>query len=381
MFFSLLPLLITKNVQIDDGKSGRSMRFDTRMRTSSGRWKPNAISDGTRIDHLPCWATIYCLGEGDSLPKKGHEYLMFYSSAASGEHRHHHSPAYLDLQVYFPPMVFDDLWRMASEERRIAFQGEIAREDLSERSHDPIHGGSTYEWSAGDTMKVVKSFSFQTVGPHEASDASPSKLAAEYQTKYGEHSQMARLCRDIIRQTEREAERRGAKMEHTCPDGWPAVIRDLDYFYSRRQNEKHLLWWHVEIIENFAEDRFNEDGAIDLMVSLLNSPWLRCDELELAVVDYMIFWETFRFSEQLKTTFSSRWLSKGAREARARLAVLAGMMHSAYFALRPSGAFSPFQVRAALLRAQDAGAAWNPAAFAMLDRAAMRNPPVWIVPR
>jgi hypothetical protein len=379
--FKLSPLLITRHVGIEDGRPHRSMRFDTRMITHSDRWKKNTISDGTLMEHLPCWAVIYCLGEGSHTPEKGHEYLMFYSPESSSEEPHYayHSPAFFNLQVYLPSLIFEDLWWMA-EKRRIAFHGEIARKDLTETSHDPIRGGTTYEWNADDTMKVVTSFSYRTLDPYEASDL-PSKLATEYEAKYERRSQMARLCLDLIGQIEREAERRGAKVEHTCPEGWPDVIRDLDYFYSPRQNPKHLLWLHVEAMENFSEDRFVENGAIDLMVSLLRSPWLRCDELELAVVDYMIFWEAFRFNEQVKGALDSKWLSRGARKARARLAELAGAMHSAYFTLRPSGVFSPFQIRAALLRAQDMGAAWNPAVFAMLDRAAMRNPPVWIVPQ
>jgi hypothetical protein len=381
--FMLWPLRITANVEIEDDRPHRSIRFDTRMNTRSERWKENTISDGTKIDHLPCWAVIYCLGEGSHTPTKGHEYLMFYSPESSSKEPHYayHSPAFFNLQVFLPPLAFDDLWRMAAQ-RRIAFHGEIAREELTEKSHDPIRGGSTYEWGADDKMKVVKSFSFRPMHPCDASDLHPSKLAEEYEAKYERHSQMARLCLDIIDQIEREAERRGAKMEYsTCPEGWPDVIRDLDYFYTSRPNPKHLLWSHVEAMEHFAEDRYSEDDAIDLMVSLLKSPWLRCDELELAFVDYMIFWEAFRFHGQVKAALGSRWFSKSARKARARLAELDGAMRSAYFTLRPSGVFSPFQIRAALLHAQDMGAAWNPSVFAMLDRAATRTPPVWIVPK
>ena len=193
---------------------------------------------------------------------------------------------------------------------------------------------------------------------------------------------MTRLCLDVIGQTEREAERRGAEMEYgTCPQGWPDVIGDLDFFYEHRRNPKHLLWLHVEDMKHFVGERFNEDGATDLMASLLRSPCLRCDELELALVDYIVCWEVFRFVEEIKAKFGSGWISKDARKARALLAELVGAMRSAYFTLRPSGVFSPFQIRAALLHAQDMGAAWNPAVFAVLDRAAMRNPPVWIVPK
>jgi hypothetical protein len=52
------------------------------------------------------------------------------------------------------------------------------------------------------------------------------------------------------------------------------------------------------------------------VVSLLKSPWLRCDELEVALVDYMIFWEVFGFSEQIKSWFASRRLSRANRKAR-----------------------------------------------------------------
>jgi hypothetical protein len=378
LFFRLSPLLITNNVRAENGKLCRTIRFATRFNTFSDRWKRNAISDGTTMDHLPCCATIYCLGGGDHTPDKGDEYLLFYSKGSEGEH--HISPAFFDLQVYFPLGVFDDLWRMVSERHRVTFHGQIAREDLTETSHDPIRGGSTYEWNAKDSMKVIRSFSFRIANQYGPSDPLPSKLAEEYETKYGRHSQMTHLCLDIIGQTEREAERLGVEMQHTCPEDWPDVISDLEQFYLDRRNPNHWLWSHVDDVENFTEDRFNEDSAIELMNSLLNSPWLRCDELELAVVDYMIFWEAFGFSKQTEAALGSRWPSKATRAAGARLVEVGWRMRCAYSTLRTSRVFSPFQIRAALLHAQDAGAAWKPVVFAMLDRAATRDPPIWIVP-
>ena len=107
------------------------------------------------------------------------------------------------------------------------------------------------------------------------------------------------------------------------------------------------------------------------MGSLLKSPWLRCDELELGVVDYMIFWETFGFFKQFEPALG-RAFSKAARAARARLA-LENALCLFHFA-RPSHVLSPFQIRAALLfYAQDAGAAWKPSVFTMLDRATTRS--------
>ena len=117
--FKLSPLLITNTVRIDDGKPSRTIRFDTRMNTHSEKRKQNTISDGTRMDHLPCGATIYCLGEGGHTPDKGYEYLMFYSSEFSSER--HYSPAHFHLQVHLQSTVFDELWRTVSEERSHGF--------------------------------------------------------------------------------------------------------------------------------------------------------------------------------------------------------------------------------------------------------------------
>jgi hypothetical protein len=64
--------------------------------------------------------------------------------------------------------------------------------------------------------------------------------------------------------------------------------------------------------------------------------------------------------------------------ARMRRAELLSAMRDAYALTRPTSTMSPIQIRAALLRAQDKGAIWDSSAFALLDRAAMRQPPVWI---
>ena len=54
-------------------------------------------------------------------------------------------------------------------------------------------------------------------------------------------------------------------------------------------------------------------------------------------------------------------------------------MGDAHALMAPSSILSPYQIRTALVSAQQAGAIWDGAAFVLLDRAAMRNPPVWIV--
>lgn len=53
-------------------------------------------------------------------------------------------------------------------------------------------------------------------------------------------------------------------------------------------------------------------------------------------------------------------------------------MRDAYATMRSSGLLSPNQIRASLLYAQEKGAVWNATSLALLDRAAMRDPPVWI---
>jgi len=112
----------------------------------------------------------------------------------------------------------------------------------------------------------------------------------------------------------------------------------------------------------------------------LECSWLRCDELELAVVDYLVFWEMYGFHEQMKVADKARWWpSKQIRMAQAQKFDLLARMSWAYSALRYSGTFSPNQIREALLHAQSAGAAWKPEVFAILDRAITRDPPVWIV--
>jgi hypothetical protein len=169
-------------------------------------------------------------------------------------------------------------------------------------------------------------------------------------------------------------------MEYTAPDGWPHVIQDLEYFYAHHRTPNHWLWSHVEDMKEVGGHVFHGDAATEVMVSLLNSPWIRCDELEVAMVDYMVFWEIHVLLEQIKGSFGSRWFPRRARKTRAALGDLGGKMLWAYNTLRPSQVFSPFQIRAALLHAQDAGAAWKPAVFAMLDCAAKRDQPLWFVP-
>jgi hypothetical protein len=64
---------------------------------------------------------------------------------------------------------------------------------------------------------------------------------------------------------------------------------------------------------------------------------------------------------------------RAAREDR----TLLGAMHNAYATLKGGAPLSPHQIRAALLATQEKGAVWPSAALALLDRAAMRDPPVW----
>jgi hypothetical protein len=163
--------------------------------------------------------------------------------------------------------------------------------------------------------------------------------------------------------------------------GVATVIRDLNYFYAHRKHPNHFLWEHVEDMDRFGDDQlYHEDTAVGLMASLVRSPWLRCDELEAIMVDYVVFWEAFGASKQLQSMGGEKWPSKQARMARALMIDAAVKMRWAYHTLCPSGGvLSPFQIRAALLHAQDAGAAWKSVVFAILDRAVMRDPPTWLV--
>jgi hypothetical protein len=350
------------------------------MDTYSESWRPNVLSDGTKIESLPCAVSIRCIDEDSFTLEKGHECLLFYSPEYSSNEAY--IPANLHLQIYFSSLAFNELWQTVSEDHPVIFHGEIAYADLTETSHDPIRGRTTFEWNINDRMKIVPSLSFRGANPSEVRKSMPTELTEEYTKEYKKYSQMRRLSLDIARQIEGEAERRGVEMKHANFDDSPDVMSHVQFFYQNRKNDKQELWVHQDDVDNFTEDRFDEEGATDLLICLLQCPWLRCDELELAVVDYLVFWETFGFREQLKAaTNSFRWPSKKARTAYSRLTEIAVRMKWAYFTMRPSGVFSPHQIREALLRAECAGTAWKPVVFAILDRAAKRDPPVWIVPK
>jgi hypothetical protein len=366
-------------IEIEKSKTTRSLNCNTRMNTYSQSWTPNVFSDGTRIEDLPCAMSIHCLDEGGFTLEKGNECLLFYSPEYSSERDF--VPANLHLQVYFPSLAFNELWEMVHDNRTVIFHGAIARADLTETSHDPNQGVSTYQWDVNDTMKIVSSFSFRVAKPFEVHDSTPTKLTEEYQKEYKEDSQMRRLRVDVARQIENEAERRGVEMTHASFENAPDVIFWLESFYRNGKNDKQELWWHKDV-DSVTESSFAYEGATDLLICLLECLWLRCDELEWAVVDYLIFWETSGFLDQIKAaSHFSRWSSKKVRAAHSRLVDVAVRMKQAYFSMRPSGALSPHQIRDALLYAQCAGAAWHPTVFAILDRAVRRDPPVWMVPK
>ena len=54
-------------------------------------------------------------------------------------------------------------------------------------------------------------------------------------------------------------------------------------------------------------------------------------------------------------------------------------MEGVYAMMKLGGPLSPYQIRAALLVAQEKGAVWPSGTFALLDRAAMRDVPVWVI--
>jgi hypothetical protein len=68
---------------------------------------------------------------------------------------------------------------------------------------------------------------------------------------------------------------------------------------------------------------------------------------------------------------------RAVRENNRKITTLLLAMQSAYATLKPEAPLSPYQIRAALLATQERGAVWPSAALALLDRAAMRDPPVW----
>ena len=70
---------------------------------------------------------------------------------------------------------------------------------------------------------------------------------------------------------------------------------------------------------------------------------------------------------------------RAVKEARREQGKLLMTMYYAYATMEPGGPLSPYQIRAALLVAQEKGAVWPSGTFALLDRAAMRDPPVWVI--
>ena len=70
---------------------------------------------------------------------------------------------------------------------------------------------------------------------------------------------------------------------------------------------------------------------------------------------------------------------RAAAEAKREQGKLLVAMRDAYIAMKPGGPLSPYQIRAALLVAQEKGAVWPSGTFALLDRAAMRDDPVWVI--
>jgi hypothetical protein len=68
---------------------------------------------------------------------------------------------------------------------------------------------------------------------------------------------------------------------------------------------------------------------------------------------------------------------RAARESQRAQSELLVSMHAAYNTMKPGEPLSPYQIRAALLVAQEKEAVWPSGTFALLDRAAMRDPPVW----
>jgi hypothetical protein len=379
MYFRLSPLLIRKNIRIEASKTTRTLNCSTRMNTYSENWKPNILSDGAKIESLGCAISVHCMGEGDFTPEKGHESLLFYSPEYSG--KYDFVPANFHLQVYLSSSVFNELWQMVHNDRSVIFDGEIARSDLTVTSHNPIRGGSTYEWDVNETMKIVSPLSFRMAKPSEVHDSMPTKLTEKYREEYKDYSQMLRLLLDVFRQTENEAQRRGVEMKRTGFEGAPDVISYLESLYHTAKNDKQELWWHKDV-DSLGECNLGYEQATDLLTCLLECPWLRCDELEWAVTDYLIFWETSGFNDQMKATPRfARWSSKKVQAARSLLFDVAFRMKQAYFCMRPLGVLSPYQIRNALLHAQCAGAAWHPTVFAILDRAVRRDPPVWMVPK
>ena len=393
LFFTFSPLLIRQNIAIEKGKTRRTLRCATHINTHPESWRPNVLSDGTKIDSLPCVISIHCIDEEGFPLDKGEEFLLFHVPECANEA--HYAPASLALQVYLSALAFNELWQMVHENRRIIFHGEIARADLTETSHDPIRGGSTYEWNINEPMKIVESFSFRLAKPSEVHDSAPTELKNKINEKYTEFSQIRRICLNVACQIEDESERRGVEMKRDEFEGSPDVMNNIESFYQRsffqkRKNEKQELWFHKDI-DNSHDDYFAGDKATDLLICLLECPWIRCDELEWATVDYLVFWEIYNtFGEQLNATAHTPrwhfiWPFKKIRAAQAQALhqrqELFIRMTQAYNHMRPSGVFSPYQIRDALLHAQRAGAVWEPTILAILDRAMNRDPPIWLVPK
>ena len=70
---------------------------------------------------------------------------------------------------------------------------------------------------------------------------------------------------------------------------------------------------------------------------------------------------------------------RAVKEARQKRAKLLMAMRDAYITMKPDGPLSPYQIRAAMLTAHEMGAVWPAGTFALLDRAAMRDTPAWVI--
>lgn len=70
---------------------------------------------------------------------------------------------------------------------------------------------------------------------------------------------------------------------------------------------------------------------------------------------------------------------RAANDAKQEQVKLFVAMEGVYAMMKLGGPLSPYQIRAALLVAQEKGAVWPSGTFALLDRAAMRDVPVWVI--
>lgn len=481
MRFELLPTSFRKTLKIKEGRSERTISFDTRFvtRDEDSIYNPSSLKDGRAISSLSCSVFIRA-GEGAELTG-----TLFFHPALSDREMKISFPDNLHLELVIPPDAIEILWTIISDEKSIILGGEV-KGLPSKYPYGLV--GSPYIWDVEEKdnqyKEVEKLWFIDLITANQKTKEYLAAMRSEDETfiypsnklsealgkKYSVSSQMHRICDQAFKQAEYEATRRGLT-------GWDAerfiegtakLVDTLQpslrkYGWKPEIGESETLWQHQNVDQLFLEGRaalgswaISKDDLSGICRDLLARPWLRLDELEWIVVNALVFCEVFEFGETVKQGDGSSspqgwayastqgnfrkmvrakmkfaaglwlvrwglvaagmfgawlfvesnhyeglsafavlggsllvlvWLIAGfptgrraIKEARLDQGKLLKDMWGAYMTMRPGAPLSPYQIRAALLVAQEKGAVWPSGTFPLLDRAAMREPPVWILP-